>query len=450
MRPLYRRDFLNQSTKALVGVTALSSVNVLGSNDKITVAVMGVRGRGRALAAEFAQRSDVEVAAVCDIDDSVFDRAIKGVTDQQKRAPRIEKDVRRLLDDKSIDAMIIATPIHWLAVASVWACQAGKDVYVEKPMCHNIAEGKLMVQAVQKYKRVLQVGSQRRSATFLKEAAEYVQSGKLGKIGMARTWMASKRPSIGHYADEPVPPGVDYNLWLGAAPERPFNRNHFHYNWHWNWNYGGGELANNGPHAMDMACALLGIGLPNRVSSSGGLNVFNDDHVTPDTQITTWEYPGLTLMWENRQWSGFGLAAGFPLPDYCASQASGTSPRKGAYSSEFSFGVALYGDQGTLFAYDTDWEVYHQGQEVIRRCGNLGGKEHIANFIDCMRTRAKPNAHVENGYLASSLCHMGNIAFRLRRNLQFDPKTQVFVGDEEANGLLKRTYRKPFVLPEKV
>jgi len=448
MRPLHRRDFIEQSARTLLGATALSSANVLGANDKIVVAVMGVRGRGRVLAAEFAQRSDVEIAAVCDVDDSVFDRAISGVTDQQKRAPRVEKDVRRLLDDKSIDALVIATPIHWLAVASVWACQAGKDVYVEKPMCHNIAEGKLMVEAVEKYKRVLQVGSQRRSATFVKEASEYVRSGKLGKIGMARAWMASKRPSIGRYPDEPVPKGVDYDLWLGPAPVRPFNRNHFHYNWHWNWVYGGGELANNGPHAIDMARALLGIGLPNRVSSSGGLHVFDDDHVTPDTQIATWEYPGLTLVWENRQWSEFGLGVGTPLLDQCSNQGANPSPRRGAYT-QAAFGVALYGDQGTLLAYDTDWEVYH-GKEVIRRCGNLGGQEHIANFIDCIRTRAKPNAHVEHGYLASSLCHLGNIAFRLHRTLQFDPISDCFVGDEEANGLLRRTYRNPFALPEKI
>src|SRR5438132_1151100 len=274
------------------------------------------------------------------------------------------------------------------------------------------------------------MGTQRRSAAFLAEAAAYVRTGKLGKIGMARTWMGFQRPTIGHVQDGPVPHGVDYDMWLGPAPKRPFNGNRFHYQWHWNWDYGAGELGNNGVHALDMVRALLGVGLPERISSGGGVYVLKDDRQTPDTQIVTWEYPELTLVWEHRQWSSQGLdgAPGMTLPG-------------GAYK-RISFGVALYGDQGTLVAHDNDWEVHH-GDEVERHSGTLGQPEHVANFLECMRSRAKPNADVETGYLSTALCHLGNIAYRLRRSLRFDPVSQSFQGDPEADALRGQTWRPP-------
>jgi predicted dehydrogenase len=438
MSGISRRTFVGRSSRAFAAAAvAPATARPLGANDRVRIAVVGLHGRGRSHVREFSQRRDVEIVALCDVDESVFAPAQKILAEGGRGAARVERDFRRLIDDRSIDVLTFATPVHWYALGTIWACQGGKDVYVEKPLCHNLVEGRRMIEAARKYRRVVQMGTQRRSAAFLAEAAAYVRTGKLGKIGMARTWMGFQRPSIGHAEDGPAPKGVDYDLWLGPAPKRPFNRNRFHYEWHWNWDYGAGELGNNGVHALDMARALLGVGLPERVSSYGGTRVLKDDRQTPDTQIVTWEYPDLTLVWEHRQWSSQGLdgSPGMTIPG-------------GAYT-RISFGVALYGSQGTLVAHDNDWEVHH-GDDVQRHSGTLGMPEHVANFLDCLRSRAKPNADVETGYLATALCHLGNIAYRLRRSVRFDPVRQRFVGDAEADALLGRTYRPPFVLPEKV
>ena len=444
MDSISRRSFVSRSSQALAAAAIVSTApaRVLGANDRVRVGIIGVHGRGKSLAAEFARRRDVSIVALCDVDDSVVAPALKVVAERQAvpdgPPPRVEKDLRRVFEDRSIDAVVIATPIHWYGLAMIWACQAGKDIYVEKPLCHNLVEGRRMIEAARKYGRVIQMGTQRRSATFLGEAAAYVQTGKLGKIAMARTWMGYKRSTIGHAADEAAPQGVDYDLWLGPGPKRPFSRNRFHYQWHWNWDFGAGELGNNGVHALDMVRALLGNGLPERISSQGGTYVLRDDRQTPDTQVVTWDYPDLTLVWEHRQWSSQGLEGAVGVP---------VSP--GAYSNRISFGVVLYGDQGTLVAHDADWEVHH-GDEVTKHPGTLGGPEHVANFIECLRTRSKPNADIETGYLSTALCHLGNIAYRLRRSLKFDPSSQRFPDDAEANALLGRTWRPPFVVPDKV
>ncbi|MCA9449451.1 MAG: gfo/Idh/MocA family oxidoreductase, partial [Candidatus Omnitrophica bacterium] len=230
------------------------------------------------------------------------------------------------------------------------------------------------------------------------------------------------RPSIGKKNDSPTPEGVDYDLWLGPAPKSPFNENRFHYEWHWNWDYGTGELGNNGIHGLDMVRALLDIDLPNRVTSGGGLRMYDDDRIAPDIQISTWEYPNLSVVWEHRQRGG------------------GTLYGK-------SFGVALYGSEEILVSGGSDWEV-HRGKEVETHKGNNGMGEHVLNFLDCVRTRKTPNASIEQGHLSTSLCHTGNIAYRLRANLEFDPEKQQFTGNDDANALLGRDYRSPYTPPE--
>jgi predicted dehydrogenase len=307
------------------------------------------------------------------------------------------------------------------------ACQAGKDVYVEKPISHNIVEGRRMVEAARKYKRVVQVGTQKRSTPFAEEGVAQVRAGAIGKIGMARAWIHQKRVNIGHGQPGPVPAGVDFAMWQGPAPERPFYPNRFHYNWHWFWHWGTGELGNNGIHAVDIARWGLGVDAPLAVSSGGGKYVFDDDQEVPDTQVATWEFPTACLVWEHRMWS--------PHP----TEGSG-------------FGVAFYGDKGTLIIDDRRWRI-EDGPVATGKSREKGGPDgqalHVQNFLDCVRSRNTPNADIEVGHLSTRLCHLGNIAFRLGRKLRFDPVREAF-DDAEANKMLSREYSSRFEMPSQV
>src|SRR5205823_4910683 len=221
----------------------------------------------------------------------------------QKSEPKVEKDVRKVLEDPSITALVVAAPDHWHALATVWACQAGKHVYCEKPASHNVVEGRRMVEAARKHNRVVQIGTHRRSFPHYQSAAEFVRSGKLGKVPMAKAWIGGARKSIGHKKDGDVPKGVDYDLWTGPAPLRPFNPNRFHYEWHWNWDYGTGEIGNNGIHGLDVVRWLLDLDAPKRVFSGGGVLFFDDDRETPDTQTVTYEFDKCSVVWEHRIWA---------------------------------------------------------------------------------------------------------------------------------------------------
>lgn len=418
MTPTNRRTFLGAA-----GALALSRRIVAASaNDRVRIAVIGVRGRGADLAGEFARNKGAEVVAVCDIDDESFKRPIKAVEDTGAKAPRTEKDFRRLLDDKSIDAIAVATPDHWHALISVMGCQAGKDVYVEKPASHNVVEGRRMVEAARKYNRVVQLGTQRRSSTHVKEAIDYVKSGSIGTVGMARAWIHQQRHSIGHGKPGPVPAGVDYAMWQGPAPDRPFMSNRFHYNWHWFWNWGTGECGNNGIHGVDVARWGLDVDAPLTVLSGGGKYVFDDDQEVPDTQIVTWEFPKACLVYEHRMWSNHGTEGD-------------------------SFGIAFYGDKGTVIIDGSKWRV----EDGPKAGGASSGDQrlHVQNFLDCVHSRAKPNADIEIGHLSTRLCLMANIAHRLGRKLTFDAHSESFT-DPEANKLLSREYSQRFEMPSQV
>jgi predicted dehydrogenase len=280
-----------------------------------------------------------------------------------------------------------------------------------------------MVQAARKHERVVQSGTQRRSAPDYASAAEFVQSGKLGKVPFARTWIAGNRKTIGHEKDAPVPKGVDYDLWLGPAPKRPFNPNRFHYNWHWNWDYGTGELGNNGIHALDAARWILGLDAPLRISCGGGKYYYDDDQITPDTQVAVFDFAHTCLIWEHRIWSKTGVE-GEP------------------------WGVTLYGEKGTLTFDKHGWHVI----DGVKASDKAGDWElpHLRNFLDCIASGKRPRADVEEGHKSARLCHLGNIAYRLGRTLRFDAATETVTDDAEANKMLGRTYRKPFVLPESV
>jgi predicted dehydrogenase len=417
-----RRSFLQASASA-----ALSAAAAAGAadrpNERVRLAVMGVRGRGRDHLRNFSALPDVEITTVCEPDDNVVPDALRALSPNHRRVPRVVKDIRRVLDDGNLTALVIAAPDHWHALATVWACQAGKHVYVEKPISHNLIEGRRMVEAARRHNRVVQVGTQRRSAPHIARAAELVRAGRLGKVPFCRTWIAGHRPSIGRRADEAVPRGVDYDLWLGPAPERPFNPNRFHYNWHWNWDYGTGELGNNGIHALDVARWLLNLDAPTRVVAGGGKLFYEDDQQTPDTMVATYDFPNTTVVWEHRIWSRTG----------CEGQP---------------WGVTLYGERGTLTLTDRGWNVI-DGIEASERPAEME-RPHLRNFLECLRAGRRPNADIEEGHKSTRLCHLGNIAFRTGRALRFDAGTETISGDAEATRLLGRTYRRPFVLPERV
>jgi predicted dehydrogenase len=418
MAAVERRAFLGAA-----GMLMLSGrLGAAAPSERVRLAVVGVRGRGADLAGEFARNQGSEVVAVCDVDDAAFARPLKAVEAVGAKAPRTEKDFRRLLDDKTIDAIAVATPDHWHALVTVMACQAGKDVYCEKPASHNVVEGRRMVEAARKYGRVVQLGTQRRSTSHVKEAVEYVRSGSLGSVGMARAWIHQKRVNIGHGTPGPVPPGVDYAMWQGPAPDRPFMKNRFHYNWHWFWNWGTGELGNNGIHGVDVARWGLGVDAPLAVSSGGGKYVFDDDQEVPDTQIVTWEFPKACLVWEHRMWSKHGTEGD-------------------------GFGIAFYGDKGTLIVDEKSWRV--EDGEKAGGSSTGGQSAHAQNFLDCVRSRNRPNADVEIGHLSTRLCHLGNIAYRMGKKLTFDADREAFT-DPEANKLLSREYGHRFEMPSQV
>jgi predicted dehydrogenase len=419
MADIDRRAFLGVAgAMALSGSVARSSP----ASERLRLGVIGVRGRGAELASEFAKRPDCEVVALCDIDDASFKKPLGAIEKAGGAAPRLEKDFRKLLDDKGIDAVVNATPDHWHALIAVMACQAGKDVYSEKPASHNVVEGRRMVEAARKYKRVVQIGIQRRSMPHVIEATKFVREGGIGKVGMARAWIFKERERIGTGQPANVPPGVDYAMWQGPALDRPFMTNRFHYNWHWFWNWGTGEIGNNGIHGLDVARWGLGVDAPLTVASGGGRFVF-DDREVPDTQVVTYEFPNACLVWEHRLYD--------------------KQPMEG-----LGFGIAFYGEKGVLTVDEKSWKVRGGVEAGGKATGGLGSP--LTNFVDCVKSRDTPNADVEVGHLSTRLCHLGNIAHRVGRKLPFDSATESFPGDAEANALLSREYSNRFEMPSQV
>jgi predicted dehydrogenase len=438
MAPVNRRRFLKASAASVASLSALSYARAADApNEKVVLAMIGigstvpgsVGGRGRQLLRPFGSFKDVDIAYLCDIDENFFPLGQKLLAAGQRPEARVEKDLRRVLEDKHVDAVVVATPDHWHALATIWACQAGKHVYVEKPACHNLSEGRRMVEAARKYHRVVQLGTQSRSSASLARAADLVRSGKLGKTPSARAWIGGSRPNIGQPKDAEVPPGVDYDLWLGPAPERAFNPNRFHYRWHWMWDYGTGELGNNGIHALDRLRWILNLDAPTRIVAAGGKLFYDDDQETPDTMTVSYEFPTCSVTWEHRVWS------------------RGTGD-----------GAVVYGEHGTLVFNREGWHV-EKGIEAADKGDGEGqgveGSIHQRNFIDCIKnssgtTVSRPNADIEEGHKSTRLCHLGNVAFRTGRALRFDAQTETCLNDAEANRLLGRSYRKPFVVPANV
>ena len=411
-----RRVFLGSLAASLPASAALARTK---TDDRVRMAIIGLNGRGSDLAGMFAKDPGAEIVTVCDCDSRVLAKGVEAVEKAGGKTPATEQDYRRVLDDKNVQAVIIAAPDHWHGPMTIFACRAGKDVYVEKPACHNVAEGQAMIAAARKHNRVVQLGTQRRSASHVADAVAHLRSGAIGKIGLARGWIHQKRQPIGHATPGPIPEELDWTLWQGPAPEQAFIPNRVHYNWHWFWHWGTGELGNNGIHAIDVARWGLGVEAPLRITSGGGKYVFEDDQEVPDTQNVTWEFDNCAITWEHRMWSKHGLEGG-----------SG-------------FGTAFYGDNGTLIVDEKGWRVEDGGDKAGGPASSDIGP-HIANFLDCVRTRNRPNADIETGVLSTRLCLLGNIAQRTGRKLSFNAATWNFPNDAEANALLKRDYNPAF------
>ena len=464
-----RREFLRTGLESTAGIAAFSSITfithperVFGANDRVRVAVCGLNGRGMDHVSGFHQLNNTEIAAICDVDESVLAQRLQEIGKMGIPKPQTVVDVRRLLDDKSIDAISIATPNHWHALMGIWACQAGKDAYIEKPCCHNLWEGKQLVKAAEKYNRIVQHGTQIRSAPALQDAVRRMGEGLLGEVYMARGLCFKWRNTIGRAPEQPVPKGVHYDLWTGPAKLLPFTKNHFHYNWHWIWNYGNGDLGNQGVHQVDVARWGLGVKFPNRISAAGGHFMFDDDQETPNTLNCAFEFDmpdgkRKLLEMEVRHWithreAGIGSAA-FGKPQ-------GPIPTTGMGAIEGdrnTIGDIFYGSKGYLATGDEDLCAFQSwlGEKQEPGPRQQAAGDHYANFIDCVRSRKKEslNAPIEEGYISAGLVHLANASYRLKRSLRFDPETQMVIGDDEANGLLAdadRGYRAPYQVPMEV
>ncbi len=401
-------------------------------SDRVNMAVIGIRNQGRQLAGRFAGLPDVNVAALCDVDERVYANAAKLVEERCGRRPPLVGDLRRVLEDRSIDAVAIATPDHWHAPATLLACAAGKDVYVEKPASHNIREGWMMVQAARKHKRIVQHGTMYRSRPSHIHAIEFAGSGKIGRVLAAKAWDVQLRNNIGRKPDSPVPPGLDYDTWVGPAPWLPFNENRFHYQWHWHWNYGTGDAGNDGIHQMDLARWALGVDYPLEASGMGRKLFFDDDQQTPDTMNVTFNYPDKVMIFELRIWNPYGMEGqenGVALYGTEGVVHIGRWPRK---TGGWEYGFKAYDKANRLFAEEHDYEDE--------------GWHHRA-FIECVRSRKAPAADIEQAHISSVHSHLANIVARVGRTIRFDSKTQSIPGDEEANRLVGREYRNHWATP---
>ncbi|MGA2631372.1 MAG: Gfo/Idh/MocA family oxidoreductase [Terriglobia bacterium] len=447
MKGITRRDFLKRSQRAALatGLVPTLSVGAFKPGDTIGVGLMGAGGRGTQLVEWFAARPDVAVISIADPDVSRAETCASRVEKITGRKPTVIQDFRRMLDDRSVDAIINATPDHWHALGTILACQAGKDVYVEKPAGHNIWEGRKAVEAARKYDRIVQAGTQNRSAQYCQLAFDYIRSSDFGDIHLIRVQNSKLRNTIGRLPDTAVPSGIDYDMWLGPAPMRPFNMNHFHYNWHWFWVYSGGDIINDGVHQIDLARWMSGQKYPRSVSSTGGIFFYNDDQETPDTHIVNWDFDKMTIIFEQSLWSPY-------------MRKVTTEIREGAGLPNWPFTgtrVEIYGTKQFMFLsrHGGGWQVFDaDGKPVKETRGKFSqsNTEHIANFLDCVRTRNRPRADIEEIHISTAWCHYANIAYRTGRKLHIDAATEGFINDPEASALLKRTYRTPWVVPERV
>ena len=477
MNRFSRRAFIQNTVLSVtaIGWSPRSWAQAAGANNDIRVAVVGFGGRGKSHIGAFNAMAGVRVVALCDVDENILRREAEQLAKQNRRV-EASTDIRKLLENKNVDAISTATPNHWHSLVTVWSCQAGKDVYVEKPVSHNVWEGRQCVEAARKYNRIVQAGTQSRSSEALREAFAWVRAGNLGKIKVSRGLCYKRRTSIGKVdGPQPIPAGIDYDLWCGPAPKGPLMRKKLHYDWHWVWPTGNGDLGNQGIHQMDTARWALGkMSLSPKVYSVGGRLGYIDDGETANTQMVVHDYGDALLIFEVR---GLPEKSGSPAMDKYRGQG---------------IGHVIECEGGYL----TGTTAYNPAGEVIRKFGARGERDHLGNFIAAVRSRKKEdlNADILEGHLSSALCHTGNISYRLGREadpdqlvemlksdaaaqetlarmethlaangvdlrktklnigpiLNMDPQTERFIDHPKANELLTRNYRAPYVVPAKV
>jgi len=399
-----------------------------GPNGKVRLGLIGCGGMGQGDLECFFLNPEVDCAVICDVDEARIAKGLEICEKKRGKKPDAAKDFRRVLDRKDVDVVLVATPDHWHALPTVLACQAGKDVYVEKPLARTIDEGRAMLEASRRHNRVVQMGSQWRSAKHILEATAFIRSGKLGKVSLVRGWTyLDWLASIGKPVDSPAPAGVDYDLWLGPAPKRAFNPNRFHFNFRWFWDYAGGLMTDWGVHLLNMMLMGMNNDAPKTVTSSGGKFVFDDASETPDSQITVYEFPDYLLAWEHKAGLNNGL-------------------------NGRAWGVEWSGTEGTIILNDEGWQL-----STERKPANLESQKqpgsgdprpaHVRNFLDCVQSRKTPALNLEIGHHVSTVAHLGNIAYRSGRKIRWDASQERVLDDPEADRLVGADYRAPWKLP---
>lgn len=433
-----RRNFIKKASLATAGTGLISAFPATAcpgtkrANEKLVCGAIGINGMGFADLQAFLRQPDTECAALCDVDSNVLNKRIKDTEKLQGKAPKGYSDFRKLLEHKGLDVIIIGTPDHWHTLPFVNAAQEGYNIFCEKPLANTIGECNTMEETVERYNITAQIGQWQRSDKHWQDAIKYVHSGKLGKIRTVRTWSYQGwMKSVPVIPDEPVPDGVDYNFWLGPAPERPFNRNRFHFNFRWFWDYAGGMMTDWGVHIVDYALFGMEQYAPKSVMSMGGKFAYPEDATeTPDTQQAIYEFDGFTMLWDH----GIGIDGGY-------------------YGR--SHGVGFVGNKGTLVVDRAGWEVipeYENKKPLIERVDLIKGdgqglNNHMKNFIDCVKTGNKPNCPVEIAAGVARTCHLGNIAYKTGRRLYWDAEKTMFINDDDANKHIEPHYRKPWKVP---
>lgn len=440
-----RRKFLKNTAIGATGIIVLPSILKAGfsANEKITVGLIGCKGMGMQDLRAFLKQPNVECAALCDVDQNILNQRASEVEKIQGKRPRLYSDFRKLIEQKDIDTVIVGTPDHWHCLPVVYACQEGKDVYTEKPLANTIEECNVMVKAVKRYGNVVQVGQWQRSDPHWLDAVKYVQSGEMGRVRLVQAWSyVGWAGTIPVVPDSPVPNGVDYDMWLGPAPKRPFNSNRFHFNFRWYWDYAGGLMTDWGVHLLDYALFGMNQYVPKSICANGGKYAFPKDAMeTPDTMMAMYDFGDFGLMWNH----SIGIT--------------------GAQFNKRGHGVAYTGEYGTLIVDRNGWEVipersfnteFELGESMkkgyegvpFKKSTGQGLNLHVKNFIDCVKSREKPNCDIEIGAHVARISQLGNISYRLGRKLEWDGEKQEFKNDAEANLYTKAHYRAPWTLPQ--